>query len=183
MGLAAPAQAANVATKNLVCNFPATLGIPGGSSVTGVGGDTITISGLSGITSVNVAMSGVTGASSTNASPQEVYTITGSGPAYITFTAVGGNCAGQSITLSINGGSPSSGGSDSLEAPPALIQQFGKPGQGTCDAAQPADLDWSGVASGGWSESWAEWMNGGLGGAVCTRTLTYRPRLSAWVSN
>ena len=65
--------------------------------------------------------------------------------------------------------------------PTPLIQQFGRPAFGTCDAAAPEDLDWSGIPSGGWGESWAQWMNGGTGGAVCTRTLTYSTAQSRWV--
>jgi hypothetical protein len=182
LGLAVPAHAATVGNVNVVCQFGNVIAFIGGTSVSGTTGDTIDVDPPSGATSLNVTLSGVTGAASVSGA-SETYTLLGSGPAYMTFTAVGLGCAGQSITLSINGGSPSSGSSDSAEAPPALLQQFGMLAQGTCDAAQPSGLDWSGVASGGWSESWAEWVNGGLGGAVCTRTLTYRPQLSAWVSN
>ena len=69
-----------------------------------------------------------------------------------------------------------SGGS----APPPLIQQFGKPVSGTCGAAAPAGLNWSGVGSGGWGESWAQWMNGGNGGPVCTRMLVYSTAQARW---
>jgi hypothetical protein len=67
------------------------------------------------------------------------------------------------------------------EGPPPLIQQFGKPNSGTCDSAQPKDLNWSGVASGGWGDSWAQWVNNGEGGAVCTRTLVYSTSQSKWI--
>jgi len=70
--------------------------------------------------------------------------------------------------------------SDGVSGPSAYVQQFGKPAAGTCDAAAPADLNWSGVASGGWAVSWSQWMNGGTGGTVCTRTLVYGPR-GVWV--
>lgn len=66
------------------------------------------------------------------------------------------------------------------EIPRPLIQQFGKPVSVACDASQPAGLDWSGVASGGWSESWAQWMNGGAGGMVCTRTLMFFSAAGRW---
>lgn len=87
-------------------------------------------------------------------------------------------------TISSGGGS---GGSSSSTAevenprPADVLQQFGKPLSGTCDAAAPASLNWAGVASGGWGESWAQWANGGRGGAVCTRTLTYSESRAAWV--
>ena len=64
--------------------------------------------------------------------------------------------------------------------PATVIQQFGFPASGDCNAAAPAGLDWAGVPSGGWGSSWAEWMNDGRGGAVCTRTLVYRPGLDRW---
>lgn len=67
------------------------------------------------------------------------------------------------------------------EPPPPVIQQFGHPAAGTCDEAQPPGLDWSGVASGGWHVSWAQWMNDGNGGAVCTRTLYYSTSQNKWV--
>jgi hypothetical protein len=68
----------------------------------------------------------------------------------------------------------------SVSAPPVL-QQFGKPASAPCDAAAPATLNWGGAGSGGWGESWAQWMNGGLGGAVCTRTLVYNTTQAKWV--
>jgi hypothetical protein len=37
------------------------------------------------------------------------------------------------------------------------------------------------VSSGGWGESWAQWMNAGQGGAVCTRTLFYSAAQSRWI--
>jgi hypothetical protein len=87
-------------------------------------------------------------------------------------------------TLTVS--SPSSGGggssSDSPSSGPQPIhQQFGKPVSGTCAAAAPAVLNWAGVGSGGWGESWAQWPNGGTGGAVCSRTLSYSSAQSAWI--
>ena len=64
---------------------------------------------------------------------------------------------------------------------PPILQQFGRPVTGTCDAAQPPGLNWSGVASGGWTESWAQWVNGGGGGAVCTRMLVYSTAQGRWI--
>lgn len=73
-------------------------------------------------------------------------------------------------TYSSSGGGS---GATSGSGPAPLMQQFAKPVTGTCDAAQPTGLNWSGVASGGWGESWAQWANGGRGGSVCTRMLEY----------
>lgn len=78
------------------------------------------------------------------------------------------------------GGGSSTGSSSTSSAPSPIVQQFGKPASWSCADAAPASLNWGGAESGGWSESWAEWMNGGLGGAVCTRTLTYRSSTGMW---
>jgi hypothetical protein len=76
----------------------------------------------------------------------------------------------------------SGGGSASMSDSPALlIQQFGMPSSGTCDAAAPVMLNWGGAGSGGWGNSWAQWANGGNGGAVCTRTLVYSNSSSRWI--
>jgi hypothetical protein len=73
-----------------------------------------------------------------------------------------------------SGGSSSSSSSSTVSSsPPPVVQQFGRPPSGTCADAAPITLNWGGASSGGWSESWAQWMNSGNGGAVCTRTLSY----------
>jgi len=69
---------------------------------------------------------------------------------------------------------------DSGSNPPDVIQQFGKHSTMSCDDIQPIGLDWGGAASGGWSESWAQWVNEGDGGVVCTRTLTYSNSTGKW---
>jgi hypothetical protein len=65
--------------------------------------------------------------------------------------------------------------------PPPVLQQFGMPSSGTCDASAPIILNWGGAGSGGWGNSWAQWANGGKGGAVCTRTLVYSNSASRWI--
>lgn len=80
--------------------------------------------------------------------------------------------------------SPSGGGGTSAavgSAPAPVVQQFGKPIFGTCDDAAPSTLNWANVSSGGWGESWSQWMNGGTGGSVCTRTLVYSTAAARWV--
>jgi len=64
--------------------------------------------------------------------------------------------------------------------PAPRIQQFEKPATSTCDAAQPEGLNWGGASSGGWGESWAQWVNEGQGGAVCTRTLAFNTSTATW---
>lgn len=88
-------------------------------------------------------------------------------------------------TWSLAGGgftssSPSSSSSSS-SGPAPVVQQFGTPASGTCNDAAPATLNWGGASSGGWSESWAQWINGGTGGSVCSRTLQYSGSRGAWV--
>jgi hypothetical protein len=70
---------------------------------------------------------------------------------------------------------------DSGPTPPPVMQQFGMPSSGTCDAAAPVMLNWGGAGSGGWGNSWAQWANGGNGGAVCTRTLVYSNAVGHWI--
>lgn len=75
------------------------------------------------------------------------------------------------------------GGTDSISAPVAgpsdLLQQVGKPAGG-CQSITAPELNWAGVPNGGWHESWAQWVNGGEGGTVCTRTLAYSTSTNAW---
>jgi len=83
---------------------------------------------------------------------------------------------GFTVTYSATPGGASSSG----VGPAPHIQQFGVPESGICDEAASEDLNWSGVASGGWGESWSQWINEGDGGAVCTRMLVYNTSTSAW---
>ncbi len=71
--------------------------------------------------------------------------------------------------------------SDGGIGPAPEIQQFGKPSSGNCDSSETTNLNWAGVSGGGWDESWAQCMNGGLGGTVCTRTLVYSTSNSKWI--
>ena len=75
------------------------------------------------------------------------------------------------FTTYVDVGSPS---------PLPVLQQFGKPVVGLCADEAPKHTQLPGAPTGGWSESWAQWMNDGKGGAVCTRTLIYSPR-GMWV--
>jgi len=44
-------------------------------------------------------------------------------------------------------------------------------------------MNWSGIGTDGWGISWAQWMNEGVGGAVCTRTVMYDTAAAKWVVN
>lgn len=73
----------------------------------------------------------------------------------------------------------SAASSDQLPAP--ILQALPVPASGSCDAIDDTPFRY-GIDSlaGGWSKSWAEWANGGAGGAVCVRTLVYSNSLGAW---
>lgn len=76
-------------------------------------------------------------------------------------------------TFTVTGGLSASSGTDEPPAVPADLVQQVEPSAAGCSAVQRPDLNWSGVDSGGWGSSWAQWANGGRGGEVCTRTLTF----------
>lgn len=81
------------------------------------------------------------------------------------------------LNVLIGGGSSASG--ETHFGPADEIQQVGQPASGCENLSLPL-LDWAGVSSGGWAPSWAEWVNGGLGGPVCTRTLAFSTSGNAW---
>lgn len=58
-------------------------------------------------------------------------------------------------------------------SPAPIVQQVGAP-RGTCDGVDDAGLSYGTGVRGGWSPSWAQWVNDGRGGAVCTRTLQWQ---------
>jgi len=71
-------------------------------------------------------------------------------------------------------------GDDPEQAPPPILQQVGLlPGQRCADLDIP-ELNWAGVTSGGWGQSWAEWAVPVTGGPVCVRELFYDSPRSQW---
>ena len=76
----------------------------------------------------------------------------------------------------INSQAPSGG-----TTPPPVLQQVGLLDGASCTEFEAEELNWAGVSSGGWDQSWAKWMNDGLGGPICTRTLVYSNSQSRWV--
>ena len=68
-------------------------------------------------------------------------------------------------------------------APASEIQQFGLPASGNCEDGVTEEMDWSGIGMDGWGISWAQWMNEGAGGAVCTRTVVYDTLTAKWTVN
>ena len=131
--------------------------------------------------SAHASSAGTTWTSQTSAANNSWNAVTWGGPAgQETFVAVSSTGTGNRVMTS---GTFGGGGatSDPASVPAPIIQQFGKNATDTCDAVAPESLNWSAVAGGGWGESWAQWMNDGLGGAVCTRTLVYSTAQSRWV--
>ena len=64
-------------------------------------------------------------------------------------------------------------------APPPVpiigLQQVGVPASGDCADVPVSVGHDQGFPIGGWSKSWANWINNGQGGAVCTRTVEEIP--------
>lgn len=112
---------------------------------------------------------------SLNPGQTKTFTVNGSGG------TVQVGSASLGVGSSGGGGTGDTGGAASTDLPSPVIQQFGMPTSGMCDASASASLNWAGVPSGGWSVSWSEWMNGGKGGAVCTRTLVYSTDHTKWM--
>ena len=55
------------------------------------------------------------------------------------------------------------------------LQQVGVPASGDCADVPVSVGHDQGFPIGGWSKSWANWINNGTGGAVCTRTVEEVP--------
>ena len=160
-----------------------------GPAFTGSAGDQLTISnpGTSGATSVTWTLpAGFTLVSGSltivQYGPCAVISYGSSnGTLSVTSTSACGSSSSASLNVTISAGGGSSSSSSVATGPAPVFQQFGKPATGTCADAAAATLNWAGVSSGGWGESWAQWMNGGKGGAVCNRALIYSLGLSKWV--
>jgi hypothetical protein len=60
-------------------------------------------------------------------------------------------------------------------ASPWHLQQVPMPKSGTCDDMSDSELSWGTGVTGGWTQSWAQWVNDGSGGIVCTRTMEWSP--------
>ena len=177
----APAYAAT-STVTVQCGFSIAAGglalTASQTSVTAAVNDIVRINVTSADT-ITVATVGATGVTSISSPGNYDYTVT-QASASLTFSTPSGACAGDTVTVSINGGAAGGTESAASSAPAPVMQQFGKPSSGTCTEAAPSTLNWGGAPSGGWGESWAQWMNGGLGGAVCSRTLVYSQSAEAW---
>lgn len=203
LSLAAPANAATISVTDANCSVTTT-----GTPVSGATGDVVTItSGLTGCSSVyvrkalvdqdssKVTVSGTASVSFSAAAPNQFAWSVGSGQSLTSIQITLGSPQTLSSAIQVTSGSGNpaptttwqvivtagGAGGDSSSTPAPIVQQFGVPQSITCEAAAPASLNWAGVGNGGWSQSWAQWMNGGKGGAVCTRTLVYSTAAARWV--
>jgi len=66
------------------------------------------------------------------------------------------------------------------DQPSDVIQAVGMPTTGTCLSVTDTALNWAGVASGGWTTGWGEWLNDGKGGVACVRTLKFDNSTQTW---
>ena len=64
--------------------------------------------------------------------------------------------------------------------PPDIAQSVGMPSTASCSTIDDKNLNWGGATSGGWTASWAQWLNAGKGGAVCNRFLGFNPTSNSW---
>lgn len=96
------------------------------------------------------------------------------------WTFMGGDLTFVTYVVESSSGNTVSNSALDASSPAVVLQQYGKPTSGTCHSGDPEYLNWGGVPSGGWGESWAQWVSGGNGGAVCTRTLVYSTSQSRW---
>jgi len=87
------------------------------------------------------------------------------------------------VDVSGGGGSDSGSSGSPGSAPASEIQQFGLPASGNCEDGATEAMNWSGIGMDGWGISWAQWMNEGAGGPVCTRTVVYDTSTAKWVVN
>lgn len=169
--------AANAAhTRNVyVCNSAGTAGL-GAQSVTANPGDTIRVFN-------NCASTGGTLVFDYAASDPTVWGVANAAfPVNSSIAAVVGQVGSSSqqfgqagigtnlMTLTVNAVS------EPVPAPPPFephdyLQQVALPASGSCDDIPPESGHWHGTPFGGWSQSWAQWVNNGSGGAVCTRTV------------
>ena len=186
IALASPASA--VANTNVSVDCVGGAAVFSPTSVTASAGDTITLTNATVNINWSISATGATPASgSLPTLGTVVLTMSSSGGGSVTATRqTGPGCTAATLTISAGGGGGgggSSSGSATPSAPDPIVQQFGRPASGTCADTASESLNWGGASSGGWGESWAEWMHGGLGGAVCTRTLVYSTSSGAWTAS
>lgn len=187
LSMASPAQAVSSATVTVSSGLVATP-----TSVNLVAGDTLMIDNQS---FSGLALKNGTGQAQNNSStacttvgatsPGSACPVTSSASSSFTVLATGTfelyrftSSAVLLATITVGSGG---GGTVGDSVPSPVTQQFGLPSMGTCGEVAPISLNWGGASGAGWGNSWAQWVNGGRGGAVCTRTLIYSNALGHWI--
>lgn len=132
-----------------------------------------------------------------NTSPSTCRVTSGGGTASLTAPGAanaiirlynGGNPLATATFFTVNSGGGGGGGgggtttstSSTVDSPQPVLQQVEVPAGG-CDAISDPELNIGGAGSGGWGQSWAQWVNSGEGGVVCSRTLVYSSTSSSWI--
>ncbi len=64
--------------------------------------------------------------------------------------------------------------------PADILQQVPVPPAGSCAAVVDTAFSYGTSVSGGWGLTWAQWINHGAGGPVCSRTLHYEQAQGRW---
>jgi hypothetical protein len=128
-----------------------------------------TISGTSGI---------VTTGDSSVSSAGTVFTIVGSGTFSIARNPMS---TPQNLTITVVATAPAASAGP-VATPEDVFQSVPLGSVSSCASITRPDLDWSGVAAGNWTQSWAMWSNGGTGGSVCNRVLWFDTNSSRWSS-
>ena len=179
LGTSAPAMAAaNPSVVSVTCIDPpfCSATVFSASSMMANPGDTFTVhngtgfAGLFQIQKDGVGVSGTVTVASDNAASMTAPSALGS----YTIQFTGGSDPAMSLTVTNAPVAPAHA-DGSTPQPIVGLQQVGVPASGDCaDVPVSAGHD-QGFPIGGWSKSWANWMNNGTGGAVCTRTVEEIP--------
>jgi len=113
---------------------------------------------------------------SADAQGSETLTISGGG--YTLTMAFTVNAPSPSPTPPPSPSTPTS----TSQTPPSHLQQVALPASGECTDIDDSGLAWDTGLTGGWTKAWGEWIDNGLGGWACSRTLQYSTAQSAWVT-
>ena len=175
LGTSAPAMAAaNPSVVSVTCTDPpfCSATVFSASSMMANPGDTFTVhngtsfAGLFQIQKDGVGVSGTVTVASDNAASMTAPSALGS----YTIQFTGGSDPAMSLTVTNDPIAP---------APPPVpiigLQQVGVPASGDCADVPVSVGHDQGFPIGGWSKSWANWINNGTGGPVCTRTVEEIP--------
>jgi len=128
-----------------------------------------TISGTSGIVTTGDSSVSLAGT---------VFTIVGSGTFRIARSPMS---SPQNLTITVVATAPAAS-TGTVATPEDVFQSVTLGSIPSCASVSRPDLDWSGVASGNWTQSWAMWPNAGKGGPVCNRVLWFNSNTSRWSS-